>query len=450
MLLRNPPTAAERHSGRLDEINAIENAMGEIARFGADESELRTEIGIHVHELEMRRQEYFTALSEGFRLLTEREGFNTGLAAAVQANRYRDMVFRLSRDESLSKYQAAFNHASRYAWLAARAYDYETSLGAGDPAAVGDVLDAIVRERQLGLWVDGEPQTGKGGLAELLNQLNANFQVLKGQLGIDNPQSELEKMSLRTELFRILPHNGTDPSASVASDNRWKDALNVRIVEDLASMPEFVRHCRPFSTPEEGKQPGLVIRFGSEINNGVNFFGRALAEGDHSYSVANYATKIRGVGVWLENYNAAGLTTTPRAYLVPIGTDYVRTSSSGQPTIRSWNVVEQRIPTPFTINRSELSAPGYFPSLDGVDGLFGSLRRHGDFRVYHDNGDPQADDSEITLDTRLIGRSVWNSEWMLVIPGAGLHVDAEEGLRRLANNITDIKLHFMTYSHQGQ
>ena len=79
-----------------------------------------------------------------------------------------------------------------------------------------------------------------------------------------------------------------------------------------SSSPFFTRHCRPFSTPEEGPQPGIVIRFSSEINNGVNFFGRPLAAGDHAYSTANYATKVRGFGVWLENYNAAGLATTPR------------------------------------------------------------------------------------------------------------------------------------------
>ena len=53
-------------------------------------------------------------------------------------------------------------------------------------------------------------------------------------------------------------------------------------------------------------------------------------------------------------------------------------------------------------------------------------------------------------DTRLIGRSVWNSEWLLIIPGAGLHADPNLGLQRLIDTVSDIKLHFTTYSHQGQ
>jgi hypothetical protein len=113
-------------------------------------------------------------------------------------------------------------------------------------------------------------------------------------------------------------------------------------------------------------------------------------------------------------------------------------------------VVEQRIPAPFIINQNSISSPGYIPTLDGVDGSFGELRRFGDFRIYHDNGDPEADDSELVMDSRLVGRSVWNSQWMLVIPGSGLGVDPDASLRKLADNITDIKLYFLTSSHQGQ
>jgi len=113
-----------------------------------------------------------------------------------------------------------------------------------------------------------------------------------------------------------------------------------------------------------------------------------------------------------------------------------------------WSVRDQRIPTPFTTNQGQLGQPGYIPSLDGVDGSFSERRRHGDFRIYHDSGDP--DESELVPETRLIGRSVWNSEWMLIIPGAGLHADPDFGINQFVNSATDIKLLFMTYSHNGQ
>jgi hypothetical protein len=102
------------------------------------------------------------------------------------------------------------------------------------------------------------------------------------------------------------------------------------------------------------------------------------------------------------------------------------------------------------INEGSISAPGYIPTLNGVDGGFGQLRRHGDFRVYHDEGDDTANDDELQLSTRLISRSVWNSDWMLVIPGAGLDADPMNGLNKLAETIGDIRLQFSTYSHQGQ
>ena len=433
----------EREQGRLSTSKSILGMLAAIENHTGDNGPKLATIGQHLQTLETLRQEYFTTLSEGFRLLKERESFNTGLAAAVQSNRYNDMVVRLTRNEAMSKYQSAFNHAARYAWLAARAYDYETSLDPGDPASASQVFDKIVKERQLGLWSDGEPQVGQGGLAEILAQLNGNFGVLKGQLGIDNPQSETGKISLRDELFRI--DDGTP-----AGQDRWEDVIKARIVPDLTTLPEFTRYCRPFSTLEEGAQPGIVIRFSSEINNGVNFFGNSLMAGDHAYSTANFATKIRGVGVWLEDYNDAGLATTPRAYLVPVGNDYLRTSSDAQPTVRMWNVVEQRIPTPYVINQSQITSPGYIPSLDGLDGGFGELRRHGNFRMYHDDGGEGIDESELIMDTRLIGRSLWNSDWMLIIPGAGLDANPMEGLTKFADKVSDIKLHFLTYSHQGQ
>ena len=110
-----------------------------------------------------------------------------------------------------------------------------------------------MKERNLGLWVDGEPGLGQGGLAEILAQLKGNFDVLKGQIGIQTPQIENGEMSLRSELFRI------EPKSSAASNDRWKEALRARVVPDVTQMPEFVRHCRPFSSTAEGPQPALVI-----------------------------------------------------------------------------------------------------------------------------------------------------------------------------------------------
>ncbi|MEI6655174.1 MAG: hypothetical protein WCP45_10430 [Verrucomicrobiota bacterium] len=432
---------------KMEDVSKLQGMLVNLVALAGKEGPLRDAIGAHLQALEVHKQEYITAQSEGFRLMREREGFNKILASKVQKNRYQDMIFRLARNEAMTKYQASFNNAARYAWLAARAYDYETSLDPGHPAAPGALMDRIVKERQLGLWDGGLPQVGQGGLAEILCQLNANFQTLKGQLGINNPQSETEKISLRQELFRIGP--SVADGGTAASDARWVDAIKARIEPDLNQMPEFIRYCRPFADPASGPQPGIVIRFPTVIEPGRNFFGQPLAAGDHNYSTANFATKIRSFGVWLDNYNAAGLATSPRAYLVPTGNDYLRVSTSALPTTRTWSVVEQRIPTPFTINPGNLASAGYIPTLNGVDGGFGELRRSGDFRMYHDAGG-SVDDSETIASSRLISRSVWNSQWLLIIPGADLHVDPSTGLAKFAETVSDIKIYFLTYSHQGQ
>lgn len=461
--------AVELNNDQIDQINTLEGMLEEFEQMTGSEQPKRNAIGEALHQLEAARHEYVTAQAEGFRLMREREAFNKILASKVQKNRYQDMIMRISRNEAMTKYQSAFNNAARYAWLAARAYDYETSLDQGHPAAAGTMMDRIVKERQLGLWVDGEPRIGNGGLAEILAQLSDNFKVLKGQLGISNPQRATETISMRQELFRIMDHDPevydafdtpahlrSEEQAALVEENpgapesreRWQELIKARVVPDLNRVPEFVRHCRPFAA---GTQPGIVIRFATSIEPGRNVFGLPLAPGDHNYSTANYATKIQAMGVWLERYAEAGLANTPRGYLVPIGNDYLRTSTTSFPVVRMWSVVEQRIPIPFTINQSNLSTPGFIPTLNGINGVFGELRRHGDFRMYHDEGDPDYDDS-VTLNggSRLVGRSVWNSQWMLVIPGAGLYFDPEAGLERFAESVSDIKLHIETYSHQGQ
>ena len=65
--------------------------------------------------------------------------------------------------------------------------------------------------------------------------------------------------------------------------------------------------------------------------------------------------------------------------------------------------------------------------------------------------------------SRLIGRSVWNTRWLLVIPGGTLLQDADDGLERFIHGrelspgsgsfdnegVKDIKLLFQTYSYSG-
>ena len=469
----------ELDKGYADSVATLQGLVADLEYHSGGDQPKRDAIGSAVQELDLKHHEYTTALSEGFRLLKEREAFNKVLAAKSQKNRYQDMIMRLTRNEAMAKYNSAFNLAARYTWLAAKAYDYETSLDPSDPAAATTIFDQIVKERQLGQWGDGsglgDPKPGKGGLAELLSLLKGDFDAIEGQIGLNHIQVAYEGISMRAENFRIGPpldpaiqealdtpvadrtpaqvklvaDNQATINEAAASTQRWKDTLKGNVVDDLWQVPEFRLHCRPFADPSAGKQPGVVIRFSGNIEPGQNYFGHPLVGGDHAYSSSQFATRIAVAGVVLKGYPNADLATTPRAYLIPVGIDYCRVSTSQNPMTRSWSVKDARIPTPYVINQSQINSPGFIPRLDGIDGSFGDVRRHADFRMFHEaDGDHAADDDNNS--TRLMARSVWNSQWLLIIPGAGLYYDSTEGVKRFTEGVSDIMLNFKTYSHNGQ
>ena len=51
--------------------------------------------------------------------------------------------------------------------------------------------------------------------------------------------------------------------------------------------------------------------------------------------------------------------------------------------------------------------------------------------------------------TRLIGRSVWNTRWKIVIPAYTLLSNEQDGLNRFVASVKDIQLFLRTYSNAG-
>ena len=204
-------------------------------------------------------------------------------------------------------------------------------------------------------------------------------------------------------------------------------------------VPEFRQYCRPFTSSTNGAQPGLVIPFSSAIISGTNFFGWPLGGGDSAFDPSVYSTKIQSVGVYFEGYPGDDLAATPRVYLVPDGLDVIAVPNNPNLTVRLWNVKEQSIPVPFPSIASHLNNPDWRPLTDSLPTPFGQIRRFSSFRAYGfsqddlDNLDAQGSSPEegITLDTRLIGRSVWNTRWLLIIPGVTLNADPVHGLKTL-------------------
>ena len=416
----------------LQRVKEIESMM-------RDEAVNRLEVFNQREILSQTFGRYLAAVAEGERLLEEIAIFRQRTAAEVSEQRYEDMTFRMFRNEALQKYRASFDLAARYVFMAANAYDYEVNFLGSDTLAGREFLTDIVRQRTLGQVINGKPIVGQGGLADPLARMLANWSVLKSRYGINNPLVTDSRFSLRRELLRIKGDTG--------SDNTWRDVMQQSRVANLWDLPEFRRYCRPFAPESAGAQPGLVVRFPTTVTFGLNFFGWPLSGGDSTYDPTRFATKINRVGVWLTGSDGTQISATPNVYLVPAGMDVLRSPSGNSLATREWRIIDQVIPEPFPIGQSALNDPNWIPQFDSVGGTFAEIRRFSSFPAYHDQG--YYAEGQTTIDSRLIGRSVWNTDWLLIIPGGTLLNDPNVGLDTLINTVDDIKIYFQTYSYSG-
>ena len=219
-------------------------------------------------------------------------------------------------------------------------------------------------------------------------------------------------------------------------------------MDDLRDNADFVRHCQPLASEAVvRKEPGLVIPFSTSINNAENFFGKTLQGGESQFSSADYATKIAAVGVDFPGYDRLttqttdGLAVEPNVYLVPVGSDYMRAPAGNERKLVKWNVVDQVLPLPYSIGSTQLDDVLWISSFSGLDGTSDSvatIRRHSTLRV-----------GDSFKSTRLVGRSVWNDKWILVIPASSLNQNREKSLEKFVNGISDIKLGIKAYSRHG-
>jgi len=411
---------------------------------------------------------YQALVAEGDRIQEERQTFRQHAAQIIQGYRTRDAAFRIFRNEKLERYKTLFDLAARYSLMAANAYDYETGLLNTDSGRA--FITRIINSRALGVVTDGQPQyagsdTGDPGLSSALAEMKADWDVLRGRLGFNNPDAYGTTASLRTEKLRILP--GTDGNST------WKDYLQKAKMNNILDDSDVLRYCMQIDVGDGLPVPGLVITFSTTIADGVNLFGQPLAAGDHAFSPSSFATKIFAVGIDLEGYrgmddpsgtntttsqDTLALAATPYVYLIPVGVDSMRTPPLGDvSTIRTWSVNDVAIPMPFNIGNSSYSSQSLWQSSDSLSEPLFATRKHQAFRpvssvscfttdLYTSNGALKR--SQFT-NNRLIGRSAWNSQWKLVIPGRTLLDDPNEGLSRFIQTVNDIKLHFVTYSYSG-
>jgi hypothetical protein len=429
------------------------DVAGEIDAQLRREPMLRAEIFARVEAIKQLTGEYQATLAEGMRVMDRMLTFRKQGAAAIQEYRYQDMAFRIFRNDALQKYRASFDLAARYVFLAAAAYDYDTNLLGSNTQAGQRFLTNIVRQRSIGQIINGVPMPGTPGLADAMAQLKLNFDVLKGQMGFNNPQIETNRFSLRRELFRI--------PEGPEGDQAWRRKLDSMRVADLWAVPEFRRYARPFAPPSAGPQPGLVIDFTTNVTFGLNFFGWDLGPQDSSYDSSQFATRVRSVGAWFRDYAGLPLADDPRIYLFPAGADVLRAPAAFDFTTREWQVVDQAVPIPFPIGSADLGRFDWNPLADTLSGSSVEVRRYARFRAYH-LAEP-FDDSQVTSDSRLIGRSVWNRRWVIIIPGGTFLANPNEGLEtfihgapipggggvRDGEGVSDILIFFKTYAYSG-
>ena len=416
------------------------------------------------------KNRYQSLVAQGNQILQQRQSFRQRAAAIIQGYRTRDAAFRLFQNEKLERYTTLFDLAATYALLAAQAFDYETGLLNTDQGK--QFVQKIVSSRALGVVSDGQPQyaasdSGDPGLSSALAEMDADWQVLKGRLGFNNPDGYGTTASLRWENFRII--NGPD------GDIKWQDVLNNGRMANLLDDADVKRYCLQIDPGNGLPVPGIVVTFQTTIADGYNLFGQALAAGDHAYSESSFATKIFAVGVDFEGYigmdsptggsgaggpvnDPNGLAATPYIYLIPVGVDSMRSPPLGDTsTIRSWNVADIAVPMPFNIGGSGYSSQPLWQSGDSLSEPLFAIRKHQAFRpvssdVYF-SPDIIGNSGNLLrtqfMNARLIGRSVWNSKWKIVIPGSTLLSDPNDGLDRFIRTVNDIKLYFETYSYSG-
>ena len=430
------------------EVEQWENLKSAISDVASAADELQNAYA----DLVAAEQAYRAKIAEGDTLREELAMQRRHWANEATGIRYADMYDRIQRNNALTKYATAFDTAQRYVYMLAKVYDYETGLLSSDPQSGDSVMRSIVAARALGEI--GVTTDQNATLWDAVTRMRSNWDILKGRLGINNPETTTKWFSLRYSLFRIMP--GAEGAAA------WRDALASCWRDDVFADPEVVRYCQPpqnDATPLAA-EPGLVITFPTTINLAENFFGKPLLGGETTYSSSDYAVKLYGAGLRFVGYDKlaiqtpSGLASYPNVYLVPVGRDYMRAPAGTARKTLAFKVIDQLMPIPYDSS----SLGGLLGSADWISTLYtgddaATIRRHSTMAVL--GGD------EVTS-KRLVGRSVWNDRWLLVIPASSLSSDRVNALKTFIHGldtnkdgqvdvpgVSDIQIGFRAYSRSG-
>ncbi len=433
----------------VDKLNSLRSGIFEaIANYYDAVTELREAAA----RLTTATQTFSALRSEAETIRDQRELTRQQAVNALTRLRYNDMFFRQVRNESLARYEKAFETAQRYVYLAAQAYGYETA------SSLDELRARIVATRTLGAFdAKDNPLPGSnnsdGGLAGILAEMKADWLATKSELGINNPQAEVTWFSLRRELLRIRP--------DASGEQAWRDALQKYVVSDLREHQWYRRYCQPFDKGGDVEEPALVIPFESTIEFAENFFGQPLSAGDSNFNNTFFSTRISAAGIHFRGYSATDstLAATPTAYLIPIGNDYFRRPGGDADDVVRCTVVDQVVPRPYNVTDTQNATLSYDGYTGGADrGL--RIRRYPSFRASFGEEERPAEGDAALRASRLIGRSAWNDQWVLIIPFGAMNADRSAAMDAFINGydrdhdgtidspgVQDIIIGLRTYSY---
>jgi hypothetical protein len=188
------------------------------------------------------------------------------------------------------------------------------------------------------------------------------------------------------------------------------------------------------------------------VQSGLNYFGHP-STADETLPSDRFAIKMHSYGVQFAQYPGAPLNNQVSVYLVPVGADVTRVPSDGTP--RMWHLLDQTFPVPFPIGGSELTTPDWLPwdSISGGSSALARRRRIPTVAAFPQGDCQQPGDCDVSY--KLTGRSVWNTRWLLIIPGSQLQgSNPANGVDVFINGtsgtgVRDIKLLFDCYGYQG-
>ncbi|MCO6435511.1 MAG: hypothetical protein J5J06_00295 [Phycisphaerae bacterium] len=351
---------------------------------------------------------------EGKRLLDERDRVRRVQRDKLQDFRFRDLAYRTFRNHALEQYGAFFDLADRYVMLAARAFAYEYN----ERDAVDTEMRALYGEQLL-----GTESAVDRGLESVIARLDerrqeSDFASRLQKLSLFDQGGD--EFSLRKNLLGLAIDPAHDTAQQQLEKNKaFRAVLESSIVQDLLEVPAFAQLASIDSDRDGG--PAIVLTFPTEVA-GRTLFGRR--RGTQFGAPANFDTcsnpKLFEFAILLEgvdNPSALGVDgPLIFAHFLPVGSSMLRTPTTGDCAlrpVRTWAVVDQKIPGVLSAYRS---------AGESILDVFDLPRLATSADLYEINRFPVSQaqvrqtENPVFQDD-LAGWSVWNTQWMLAIPG---------------------------------